>query len=217
MERAQILTICNDPDMQDAFLKSLSLHIVGSQLDSARTRREALELVARQDYDVIVCDGRMSGKNCLEVLRAIKHLRPWTPIILIGSRENAKLTSKVFKAGAYDFLYKPLDRQLFGFSVQRALEASHMRKGNDEKVSKDRMLRIEGIDPSWTVSQLKDVFARFGRIVWARLVINSNGEAVARGYVEMATLTEARNARRALDGALVRESRLAVMPTFASA
>jgi DNA-binding NtrC family response regulator len=214
---ARILAICNDQDLLDAISQSLHQHVHGTRLLISRSSYDALELVGRQDYDLILCDTKIPANNCLYVIRSVKHLRPWTPVIVIAGQDDARLTMDIFKAGAYDFLYKPLDRHLFGFSVQRGLEASNMRKGNDGHITRDRTVRIEGIDPSWTVSQLKDICAKFGRIMWARLVVNSNGEAIARGYVEMATLDEAREAIKGLDGALINNRRLAASPTFANA
>ena len=73
------------------------------------------------------------------------------------------------------------------------------------------MLVVDNLHPSFTASHLRDLFAPFGKIVWSRLVVDTNDQTRAFGYVELASETEADHAVQALDGTRVLKQLVRVM------
>jgi RNA recognition motif-containing protein len=62
------------------------------------------------------------------------------------------------------------------------------------------MLRLEPLPPDLTADDLTSLCAPFGQVVWAQTLADPHGQCLTFGYVEMASLAAANQARRALDG-----------------
>ena len=65
------------------------------------------------------------------------------------------------------------------------------------------MLIVENLHPSCTPGSLLELFTPFGKVLWSRLILDTNDHASAFGYVEMASQAEADKAVEALDGITV--------------
>jgi two-component system, NarL family, invasion response regulator UvrY len=68
--------------------------------------REAVAVVERQPWDVVVLDIAMPGGGGLEALREIRHLRPRTPVLVLSVQPEDPYAVRVLKAGASGFLSK---------------------------------------------------------------------------------------------------------------
>ncbi|MGH7307477.1 MAG: HD domain-containing phosphohydrolase [Candidatus Rokuibacteriota bacterium] len=89
---------------------------------TASTAEEALVLVARFQFDLVISDITMPGLSGLDLLRAVKARQPDTPVVLITG--SPTLDSAVFglRHGAYDYLAKPFSAQEVRALVQRVRE-----------------------------------------------------------------------------------------------
>src|SRR5262249_52871022 len=70
----------------------------------------ALKQIDKQPFDLIVTDVRMPGASGLELLRALKARLPEVPVVLITAHEDTRTAVEAMRAGAADFLMKPLRR-----------------------------------------------------------------------------------------------------------
>jgi CheY-like chemotaxis protein len=89
-----------------------SLETLGHHVSVARNGEEAIEKVSSGSYDVIISDIMMpgiSGLSLVNVLRSV-HLC-FTPIIMMSTLNNRPLLDAAFKAGANDFLNKPISTE----------------------------------------------------------------------------------------------------------
>ena len=68
---------------------------------------EALEKLEREEYDVVLLDLFMPGKDGLETLREIQILKPLTKVIILSGKGTEDAAIEGMKCGAYDFLTKP--------------------------------------------------------------------------------------------------------------
>jgi DNA-binding NtrC family response regulator len=78
------------------------------QVVTAGTGEEALELVEKQDFDILVIDVRLRGKTGLQVLREVKESKPYIKSVVITAYPSAESAVEAMKLGAIDYLAKPV-------------------------------------------------------------------------------------------------------------
>jgi DNA-binding NtrC family response regulator len=91
---------------------------------SAADGKEALERIAKEDYDVVYTDIKMPGMNGLEVARRIKASRPWLPVVVITGYGTADNELEARDIGTAGFLRKPLAPDVIEGSVYRAIDSA---------------------------------------------------------------------------------------------
>lgn len=72
---------------------------------------DCLAALSRQPCDVVITDLRMAGMDGLSLLREVKCHYPWLHVIIVTAYGDIPLAVEALKAGAADFVQKPLDRQ----------------------------------------------------------------------------------------------------------
>lgn len=78
------------------------------QITTADTGEEALELIKKQDFDVLVVDVRLPGKSGLQVVREVKQIKPYIKSVVITAYPSVELAIEAMKQGAVDYLIKPV-------------------------------------------------------------------------------------------------------------
>ena len=102
----KVLVIDDDPVVGTSFNRVLEPK--GYAVITAADGAEALERIAREDYDVVYTDIRMPGMNGLEVARRIKEARPWMPVVIVTGYGTDANVEEARKLGVAGFLNKPL-------------------------------------------------------------------------------------------------------------
>jgi DNA-binding NarL/FixJ family response regulator len=72
----------------------------------AETSKAALELVVTQDWDIVLMDINIPGRNGLEVLEEVKRLRPRTPVLVLSAYPEEEFAIRALKSGASGYLNK---------------------------------------------------------------------------------------------------------------
>ena len=85
-----------------------------------------LDMVQQGKFDVILCDIKMPGMDGLEVLAGLTEQCPEVPVIMISGHGNIDTAVEAIKAGAYDFIQKPLDLNRLLVTLKNALERSDL-------------------------------------------------------------------------------------------
>ncbi len=98
---------------------------------------QALASVKAGPYDLIVMDVRMAEMNGIEALQHIKKYNPAIPILIMTAYSSVDSAVEALRAGAYDYLIKPLDFDELRLSLERALE--HTRLKAENKNLKDKL------------------------------------------------------------------------------
>lgn len=101
----------------------------GHQITPAADGAQALELVAAQDFDLILLDLMMPGLSGFEVLQRIKanSARRHTPVIMISALDEIDSIVGCLEAGAEDYLPKPFNPVLLQARIGSSLEKKHLR------------------------------------------------------------------------------------------
>jgi DNA-binding NtrC family response regulator len=127
-ESVQVLIVDDDSALLKALPETLQLRMSGITVDTANSAAAALDQIAAHDYDAIVTDIKMPGMNGLALLAEIRRQRPDTPVLMITGHGEDVLTIQSLRSGAYDFIQKPIDRDYFVTSLQRAILARSLTR-----------------------------------------------------------------------------------------
>ena len=114
-----ILIADDDDDLRQALAQLLELE--GFTIAGAPDGLAALELAHQVAYDLILLDVKMPGLDGLEVLAALRDLRPQMPIIMMSGQTGRNTVANALRAGACDFILKPFDDEFVLLAVKRAL------------------------------------------------------------------------------------------------
>src|SRR5258705_1440747 len=102
----KILIIDDDIDM--CSLLSRFLQRKGFETDTAHNGNKGLAKFKENRFDIVLCDFRLGDKEGRDVLRDIKAINPQTIVIIITGYSDIKISVDVIKAGAFDYITKPL-------------------------------------------------------------------------------------------------------------
>jgi putative nucleotidyltransferase with HDIG domain len=94
------------------------------------TDAAAIEGLARRPVDVVLADVHMSGMEGLELLERVARIDPDLPVIALNERPTVDSAVRYLKAGAYDYLAKPLDLEQLVEIVHRAFEKRRLAQEN---------------------------------------------------------------------------------------
>jgi two-component system, OmpR family, phosphate regulon sensor histidine kinase PhoR len=140
---ARILIVDDDEALLEALPEALRLRIDGIAIDTAGSALDALERIRDVDYDAIVSDIKLPGMDGLELLTEIKQLRPGTPTLLITGHGEHDLAVRAIRGGAYDFVQKPIDRDYFFASLERAIRVRRLdRRVERQRVELERHAKV---------------------------------------------------------------------------
>jgi len=104
----------------------------GFEASSASSGDEALAKLKEEPYDLILLDYRLPDMDGLQVLLQMRRIHPETPVIFITAFGTIEVAVKAMKAGASDFLSKPIDLDILLLSMNRMREKSELMQENRE-------------------------------------------------------------------------------------
>jgi DNA-binding NtrC family response regulator len=141
MSQGHVLIVDDDLALLQALPAALRLRMAGLSVDTADSGAAALDQITARDYDAIVTDIKMPGMDGLELLAEIRTHRPDTPTLMITGHGEHDLVVHALRAGAYDFIQKPIDRDYFVASLRRAIEMRELsRRVKEQQLALERHL-----------------------------------------------------------------------------
>jgi len=125
---AHILIVDDDPN----HLKTLQTIIRswGYRVSAVDDGARAVASVKESPFALILMDVRMAQMSGIEALRQIKAYNPSIPILIMTAYSSVDSAVEALKAGAYDYLTKPLDFEVLKIGLARALEHSGLKTEN---------------------------------------------------------------------------------------
>jgi|GEM_PF-1791 len=99
------------------------LRDAGYQVATAESGEEALEMIEKEDFSVMVLDIRLPGQTGIAVLKEVKAQRPWIKSIIITAYPSAETTTEAKKLGAIDYLIKPVAPDDLESLIQETLDS----------------------------------------------------------------------------------------------
>ncbi|HZR37173.1 MAG TPA: sigma-54 dependent transcriptional regulator [Nevskia sp.] len=120
MTKAHALIVDDEADIRE--LLEITLARMGLRTHGAATVREARQLLDEHEFDLCFTDMRLPDGDGLGVLQHIQSHRPGLPVAVITAYGNAQAAVESLKAGAFDFVSKPVDLQALRKLVDAALK-----------------------------------------------------------------------------------------------
>ena len=121
--QANILLIDDEPDIVK--LLSLSISRMGHQCTSATNVSEALTLLSTQTFDMCITDKNLPDGDGIEIIRYIEEQQLNTPIAMITAYGSLDTGIDAMKAGAFDFLPKPVSLDTLKKLIISALQVKN--------------------------------------------------------------------------------------------
>ncbi len=156
---AQILFVDDDPTV-GAILHD-TLFRMGHQPFGASNIPEALGVLQRESLDLIILDHRMPGMTGLEFLEYLREEGVEVPVIMLTGHGSIEHAVAAIKAGAVDYITKPVRADQLEVAVSAALELARLRRENEHLRREVMALRHERqiIGDSQQMRQLLHVIA----------------------------------------------------------
>lgn len=102
----------------------------GYEAETASGAKEALAVLGRRRFDVVITDIRMPGMDGLDLLKRIREVDQEVSIILITAYASVSTAVEALKTGAYDYLVKPFDPEELSRVVEKACEHGRLKEEN---------------------------------------------------------------------------------------
>ncbi len=152
------------------------------KVDEADNGSLGLDMIAKNSYDLVLCDIKMNKMDGMEVLERAQQNHPDLPFIMISGHGTIETAVEASKKGAFDFISKPPDLNRLLITVRNALDRSQLvteTKVLKKKVTKTR----EILGNSEAISKIKETIERVAPTDARVLITGPNGsgkELVAR-------------------------------------
>lgn len=173
------LIVDDERDIRE--LLTLTLGRMGLRIDAAANLGEARELLSRNRYDLCFTDMRLPDGNGIELVGEIARNFPATPVAMITAFGNVELAVEALKAGAFDFVSKPVDLNVLRGLVRNALRLSDTERPAPTPPPVQHAMRLLG--DSHAMAELRQTIAKVARSQAPVYILGESGvgkELVAR-------------------------------------
>lgn len=124
----KILVVDDEPSLREVL--SIMLKRSGYSVTSVNDGGQAIELVQKEIFDLVITDLRMPKIDGMEVLKAVKSASPETVVLIITAFATADSAVEAMKHGAYDYLTKPFQVDEVQLIIRNALEKRRLTTEN---------------------------------------------------------------------------------------
>lgn len=142
MKKHRVLIIDDEPDIRE--LLDLTLIRMGLETDSAAQLSTAIEKLNTETYQLCLTDMKLPDGDGLTIIEHIQQVCPQTPVAMITAFGSTEVAINALKAGAFDFVNKPIDIERLRTLVNTALKLDE----TIEQVSTSGQVQLLGNAPS---------------------------------------------------------------------
>jgi len=141
-ESRSALVVDDERDIRELLV--LTLGRMGLRISTAANLTEARELLANNPYDLCITDMRLPDGNGIELVTEISRNYPRTPVAMITAFGSMDLAVEALKAGAFDFVSKPVDIGVLRGLVRHALELNNSERPTPPPPPPEQASRLLG-------------------------------------------------------------------------
>ena len=171
---SKILIIEDEAPIRRVLNKILSEESDTYLVQEAEDGLQGVEMVKNEDFDLILCDIKMPKMDGVEVLEAIKKIKPEIPMVMISGHGDLETAVNTMRLGAFDYISKPPDLNRLLNTVRNALDKKQLVVENKilkKKVSKN----YEMIGESEAISHIKNMIEKVAQTDARVLITGPNG------------------------------------------
>ena len=155
----KILVIEDESAIRRVLVKILSEENDSYIVEVAEDGLKGLEIIKKEDFDLVLCDIKMPKMDGVELLKATRKIKPEIPFIMISGHGDLDTAVNTMKFGAYDYISKPPDLNRLLTTVRNALDKKELVVQNKvlkKKISKN----YEMIGNSKEITVIKDIIEK---------------------------------------------------------
>jgi DNA-binding NtrC family response regulator len=170
----KILIIEDEAAIRRVLVKILSEESSTYTVDEAEDGLKGIEILKKEDYDLVLCDIKMPKMDGVEVLEACKKIKPEIPFIMISGHGDLDTAVNTMRLGAFDYISKPPDLNRLLTTVRNALDKKELLVENTilkKKVSKN----YEMVGESDAINVIKDMIEKVAPTDARVLITGPNG------------------------------------------
>jgi DNA-binding NtrC family response regulator len=171
---SKILIIEDEAAIRRVLTKILSEENDSYKVEEAEDGLQGIEKVKNEDYDLILCDIKMPKMDGVELLEAVKKIKPEIPMVMISGHGDLETAINTMRLGAFDYISKPPDLNRLLNTVRNALDKKQLVVENKilkKKVSKN----YEMIGNSEAINQIKTMIDKIAPTDARVLITGPNG------------------------------------------
>jgi DNA-binding NtrC family response regulator len=161
-DEIRILVVDDDDTGRETLTKLL--RSAGYSVLSAANGEEALDVIGREQFQVIVSDLFLPDKSGFDILQSVRKVSTSTEVIVVTGYGSAQTAVRTMKEGAFDYITKPIDFDELKIVVAKALEKQQILSEN-VYLRKQLQGRFEFSNIIGNSSAMKLVFERMTRIL----------------------------------------------------
>lgn len=121
LRKERILVVAKDEKLSDQITTTLT-EAGGYAVSTSTTFEDALSEILLTDFDLVVTQAELPDLSGMDLLAVIGGLRPNAKVIVIDDDLSPKSAVAVYRLGAVDYMYKPLNMSFFLMQIERHLE-----------------------------------------------------------------------------------------------
>jgi DNA-binding NtrC family response regulator len=170
----KILIIEDEAAIRRVLTKILSEENDTYQVEDAEDGLIGFEKIKNNDYDLVLCDIKMPKMDGVEVLEAVKKIKPEIPMVMISGHGDMETAINTMRLGAFDYISKPPDLNRLLNTVRNALDKKQLVVENKilkKKVSKN----YEMIGESEAINHIKLMINKVAETEARVLITGPNG------------------------------------------
>ena len=171
---SKILIIEDEAAIRRVLVKILSEENDSYKVTEAEDGLAGIEIIKKEDFDLVLCDIKMPKMDGVEVLEAIKKIKPETPVVMISGHGDLDTAVNTMRLGAFDYISKPPDLNRLLNTVRIALDRKELVVENTrlkKKVSKN----YEMVGESDAISHIKEMIEKVAPTEARVLITGPNG------------------------------------------
>jgi DNA-binding NtrC family response regulator len=171
---SKILIIEDEAAIRRVLTKILSEESDTYIVEDAEDGLQGLEKIKNNDYDLVLCDIKMPKMDGVEVLEAVKKIKPEIPMVMISGHGDMETAIQTMRLGAFDYISKPPDLNRLLNTVRNALDKKQLVVENKilkKKVSKN----YEMIGESEPINRIKLMIDKVAQTEARVLITGPNG------------------------------------------
>ena len=171
---ARILIIEDEAAIRRVLVKILSEENQGYEVFEAEDGLTGMETIKKEDFDLVLCDIKMPKMDGVEVLEAVKKIKPEIPMVMISGHGDLETAVNTMKLGAFDYISKPPDLNRLLNTVRIALDRKELVVENTrlkKKVSKN----YEMVGESPAIVHIKEMIEKVAPTEARVLITGPNG------------------------------------------
>lgn len=172
--KSKILLIEDEPAIRRVLKNILIEENKNYQVEEAEDGLEGMEMIKKEDYDLIFCDIKMPKMDGIEVLDAVMKIKPDTPVVMISGHGDLETAVECMKKGAFDYIAKPPDLNRLLNTVRLALDRKQLVTEN-KRLKKQVSKKYEMIGESAQIEEIKAIIDKVAPTEARVLITGENG------------------------------------------